>query len=48
MRQTAEQQMIIPNPKKQAVEQKMTGPVGISLEQKQKNRLSRQKLREVG
>ncbi|KAH7838084.1 hypothetical protein Vadar_021837 [Vaccinium darrowii] len=46
MRQTAEQQMIIPNPKKQAVEQKMTGPVGISLEQKQKNRLSRQKLRE--
>ncbi|XP_058199108.1 transcriptional corepressor LEUNIG-like [Rhododendron vialii] len=58
MRQTAEQQMRVPNrptleqkvripyPMKQAVEQKMTGTVGVSSEHKQKNRQSRQKLRE--
>lgn len=47
-RPSLEQKMIIPNPMKQAVEQKMAGPAGVSSKHKQKNRQSRQKLREVG
>ncbi|KAI8525541.1 hypothetical protein RHMOL_Rhmol13G0238300 [Rhododendron molle] len=45
-RPTLEQKMIIRNPMKQAVEQKMAGPAGVSSKHKQKNQHSQQKLRE--